>query len=188
MSCPSPFFVRILSRKSHKVPKDKQLSSRATHDLKFRSISSCASQLATLSRPPRPRRASDLSHRWTVSPQPPSMFLLLLVVLQSRGLPAAPSHGLPLPPCHRHPCGWVHYTPHQGSWAASGIQPNTFCSCPSDQACRHDMTQPARSSHSVILVYHCQEGGGTRGTGGTFPGRGATRQRVPWEGEEDPLM
>merc|ERR1719166_671633 len=73
---------------------------------------------------------------------------------------AAPS----LQQCGAHPCGWVHYTSQGGVWTASA-------------------TQPARTTHSVIHVYHCIDGA----AGGPFPGRLAMRQHIPWAPVQDPL-
>ena len=92
---------------------------------------------------------------------------------------AAPS----LQQCGAHPCGWVHYTSQGGVWTASGIQPNTFCRCPTHSSCRHDATQTARTTHSVIHVYHCIDGA----AGGPFPGRLAMRQHIPWAPVQDTL-
>ena len=117
---------------------------------------------------------------WPPCPSLTHLMFSLLLLAGCLAQPAQPASR----ECRTHPCGWVHYTQRSGVWSASGVQPNTFCSCPVALPCRHDTTQTARTSHSVIQVYRCQ--GGEAG-GATFPGRLATRQHIPWAAEEDTL-
>merc|ERR1712108_74930 len=39
----------------------------------------------------------------------------------------------------RNACGWIKYQ-QQGGWAATGVQRNTFCECPSSTECRYSHT------------------------------------------------
>ena len=178
---------------------------------KLRSISSSASQLPKLFfhaervksavRAAAPRRPAQ-SPSASASMRPLILFLLAIpsafaftssssrvtmissaLLLASSSILSLTAAAPSLQQCGAHPCGWVHYTSQAGVWTASGIQPNTFCRCATHASCRHDTTQTARSSHSVIHVYHCLDGVG----GGAFPGRLAMRQHIPWAPVQDTL-
>merc|ERR1711974_371969 len=64
----------------------------------------------------------------------------------------------------RNACGWIKYQ-QQGGWAATGVQRNTFCECPSPTECRYSHTDTSWG----VAVYTCNT------EGFLFPGSRAKR-------------